>query len=126
MSGFQRIHIIGGPGSGKSYAARHLSHRLGMSAYDLDDLFWDRAAQSYGGRAPAVDRDARLVAITQQEAWVIEGAYYRWLKPSFERADIIFVLYPNVKRKSSRSLSTYPVESQVRCRQFKAGHRFYS
>jgi adenylate kinase family enzyme len=107
MSVLQRIHIVGGPGSGKSYAARHLSHRLGMPAYDLDDLFWDRAAQSYGVRASEVDRDARLVAITQQDAWVIEGAYYRWLKPSFERADIIFVLYPNVYLRDWRILKRF-------------------
>lgn len=117
----QRIHIIGGPGSGKTYAARHLSHRLGMPAYDLDDLFWDRAARSYGVRASEVDRDARLVAITQETAWVIEGVYYRWLKPSFERADIIIVLSPHVylrdwrilKRFVSRKLGIVPTKKET-------------
>lgn len=112
----QRIHIIGGPGSGKSYAARHLSRRLGIPAYDLDVLFWDSAAQSYGVRASDEDRDAKLMAITNKAAWVIEGVYYRWLKPSFERADIIFVLCPNVylrdwrilKRFMSRKLGIIP------------------
>lgn len=116
----QRIHIIGGPGSGKSYAAQHLSHLLGIPAYDLDDLFWDSAAQSYGVRASEVERDARLAAITQEEAWVIEGVYYRWLKPSFERADIIFVLCPNVylrhwrilKRFGSRKLGLVPTKRE--------------
>jgi adenylate kinase family enzyme len=103
----QRIHILGGPGSGKSYAARHLSHRLGITAYDLDDLFWNRAAQRYGVRASDVDRDAGLVAITQQDAWVIEGVYYRWLKASFERADIIFVLCPNVYLRDWRILKRF-------------------
>lgn len=112
----QRIHIIGGPGSGKSYAARHLSHRLGVPSYDLDDLFWDRAARSYGVRASEVDRDTRLAAITQQDAWVIEGVYYRWLRPSFEQAEIIFVLSPSaylrdwriLKRFVSRKLGIVP------------------
>jgi adenylate kinase family enzyme len=58
----QRIHIIGGPGSGKSYTAGHLSHRLGVPAYDLDDLFWNHTAQSYGVRASELDRDTRLLA----------------------------------------------------------------
>lgn len=75
----QRIHIIGGPGSGKSYAARYLSLRLGIPAYHLDVLFWDSAAQSYGVRASDEDRDAKLMAITNKAAWVIEGVYYRWL-----------------------------------------------
>lgn len=55
------------------------SHRLRISAYDLDDLFWDRAAHTYGVRASEVERDTRLVAIAQGDAWIIEGVYYRWL-----------------------------------------------
>lgn len=103
----QRIHIIGGPGSGKSYAARHLSNQLGICAYDLDDLFWDRTAPSYGVRASDADRDAKLMAITHEAAWIIEGVYYRWLKPSFERADIIFVLSPNVYLRDWRILKRF-------------------
>jgi adenylate kinase family enzyme len=117
---FRHIHIIGGPGSGKSYAAKNLSARLGIPAHDLDELFWDRAAQSYGIRASQADRDARLVEITRQDAWVIEGVYYHWLKPSFERADIIVVLSPNVylrdwrilKRCVLRKLSVVPTKRE--------------
>jgi len=89
-----------------------------VPAYDLDDLFWDRAAQRYGVRTSEVDRDTQLVAITQEDAWIIEGVYYRWLRPSFERADIIFVLRPNVylrdwrilKRFGSRKLGIMPTK----------------
>jgi adenylate kinase family enzyme len=104
---FQRIHIIGGPGSGKTYAARRLSHLLGIPTYDLDDLFWDSAAQSYGVRASDADRDAKLKAITDEAAWIIEGVYYRWLRPSFERADIIFVLRPSVFLRDWRILRRF-------------------
>jgi adenylate kinase family enzyme len=69
----KRIHIIGGPGSGKTYAASQLSHRLGIPAYDLDDLFWDSTVQVYGIRAPDADRDARLDAIVNESRWIIEG-----------------------------------------------------
>jgi adenylate kinase family enzyme len=103
----QRIHIIGGPGSGKTYAARHLSDQLGFPRYDLDDLFWDNAAQSYGVRASDADRDAKLMSITAEGAWIIEGVYYRWLRPSFERADIIFVLRPNVFVRDWRILKRF-------------------
>jgi adenylate kinase family enzyme len=117
----QRVHIIGGPGSGKSYAAQQLSNRLGVPAYGLDDLFWERAALSYGVRASEVDRDIRLAAITQADGWVIEGVYYRWLKPSFERADVIFVLHTNVflrdwrilKRFVSRKLGIVPTKRET-------------
>jgi len=117
----RRIHIIGGPGSGKSYAARQLSQRLGIPAYDLDSFFWDSAAQRYGLRAPDADRDARLIAITQEPTWIIEGVYYRWLRPSFERADLIFVHRPNVflrdwrilKRFMSRKLGIVPTKRET-------------
>jgi adenylate kinase family enzyme len=36
-----RIHIIGEPGSGKSFLPAALSRRLGVPAYDMDNLFWD-------------------------------------------------------------------------------------
>jgi hypothetical protein len=48
---------------------------------------------SYGVRALDADRNARLMSITDKATWIIEGVYYRWLRPSFERADMIFVGY---------------------------------
>jgi adenylate kinase family enzyme len=66
----RRVHIIGGPGSGKTYAARNLSHILGIPTYDLDDLFWNSAARSYGVRASDAERDAKLMSITDEAAWI--------------------------------------------------------
>ena len=91
-----RIHIFGGPGSGKSFVAAELSRRLGIPAYDLDDLFWDPSASRYGVRAEAAGRDRRLAAIVAQDGWVIEGVYYGWLARSFEAADIIIALSPPI------------------------------
>ena len=91
-----RIHIIGGPGSGKSFVAGELSRRLGVPAYDLDDLFWDRSALRYGVRTEVAERDRRLAAIVAQDGWVIEGVYYGWLAPSFDAADIIIELSPPI------------------------------
>jgi adenylate kinase family enzyme len=38
---YRKIHIVGGPGSGKSYIARRLSTLYNINSYDLDDIFWD-------------------------------------------------------------------------------------
>ena len=73
---FNRIRIVGCLGSGKSYTAWYLSRRLGIPAYNLDELFWDRAAPRYGVRAAVAERDARLASITQEVSWIIEGVYY--------------------------------------------------
>jgi len=102
-----RIHIIGGPGSGKTFAAQQLSRRLGVPAYDLDDLFWDSSAQSYGLRATEADREAKLMAIVQEAAWIVEGVYYSWLRPSFERAHVIFALRPNVILRDYRIVKRF-------------------
>lgn len=104
---FPRIHIIGGPGSGKTFAAQRLSQLLDIPAYDLDELFWDRSAQRYGVRAPEAERDIKLVTITQQPSWIIEGVYHRWLRPSFVQADAIFVLRPNVYVRDWRILRRF-------------------
>jgi len=58
-------------------------------------------------RAPAAERDTRLVAITEEVTWIIEGVYYGWLRPSFERAECIFVLRPHVLRRDWRIVKRF-------------------
>ena len=36
-----KIHIVGGPGSGKSFLAEKHSTQYGIPHYDLDELQWD-------------------------------------------------------------------------------------
>lgn len=47
----KKIHIIGGSGSGKTYIADRISEKLDIKTYDLDELFWDNSADSYGTKA---------------------------------------------------------------------------
>jgi adenylate kinase family enzyme len=91
-----RIHILGGSGSGKSYMAAKLAQRFDVPAYDLDELFWDRAAGRYGICANPTNRDQQLLEIVAQDGWIIEGVYYQWLTPSFDVADVIVGLTPSV------------------------------
>lgn len=87
----QKIHIIGGPGSGKTYIASKLAIMDDITAYDLDQVFWDQSQATYV-RASQEVRSAKLNEILAQSSWVIEGVYYKWLAPSFEDADVIIVL----------------------------------
>jgi adenylate kinase family enzyme len=91
----RRIHIIGSTGSGKTYIANLLSRRLGVCVFDLDDLFWDRSAPTYGVRAAADVRDRKLAEIVAGDAWIIEGVYHQWVGPSFDRAEVILALVPS-------------------------------
>ncbi|WP_249978554.1 hypothetical protein [Vreelandella olivaria] len=89
-----KIHIIGGPGSGKTYIARHLAERYDIPILDLDDIFWDHEIKDYASRADPIQRDAALRRFIQKDSWIVEGAYDRWPTQSFQSADWIFVLNP--------------------------------
>jgi len=91
-----RIHILGGPGSGKTTAAKALSHRLGIPAYSLDNLFWKNGENGGWVRNDPQSRDRALKEIISGENWIVEGVYYAWLSESFRRADIVIVLTPGV------------------------------
>ncbi len=90
-----KIHIIGGPGSGKSYIAKIVSEKLAIPHLDLDDIFWDKSL-GYGNKADEETRNAELEHFLAQPTWIVEGVYYKWLNKSFEQADLIVVLNTSV------------------------------
>ena len=102
----QKLHIIGGPGSGKSYIARRLSEKYRLPRHDLDDIFWDRSHADYI-RSGDEARQRNLESILANEAWIIEGVYYKWLEKSFEGADKIIVLNAPVLLRQWRILRRY-------------------
>ncbi|MBR6935048.1 MAG: DNA topology modulation protein FlaR [Clostridia bacterium] len=87
-----KIHIIGGPGSGKTYLAEKLSKELGIRHYDLDELQWDNSSDSYGTKREPDERDRLLADVLNKSDWIIEGVYYAWCQQCFSDADKIYVL----------------------------------
>ena len=87
-----KIHIIGGPGSGKTSLAEKLSKELGIRHYDLDELQWDNKSHSYGVRRDPAERDKLLCDVLKNHDWVIEGVYYAWCQQCFADADKIYIL----------------------------------
>ena len=87
-----KIHIIGGPGTGKTYLAEKLTKQFGIPHYDLDDLQWDNQSENYGTKRDPQERDALLNRILEKDVWIIEGVYYAWCGRCFEKADRIYVL----------------------------------
>ena len=86
-----KIHIIGGPGSGKTTLAKQLSEELQIPHYDLDDLQWDNGA-GYGTKRDPKERDALLEQLLSEDDWIIEGVYYAWCERCFADADRIYLL----------------------------------
>lgn len=96
MDTLTKIHIIGGPGSGKTYTANKISKMLKVPKYELDNLFWDHDSEYFGSQTLPAIRQEKLAKILVEEKWVIEGVYYSWLEESFNQADYILVLKTNV------------------------------
>lgn len=93
-----KIHIVGGAGTGKTWVSSLITKEFGVPHYDLDDLFWDKAANTYGMKAQPAARDAELAAVIRTERWVIEGIYVEdWVAPSLAAADQIFAIVPPIE-----------------------------
>lgn len=103
---YRKIHIIGGPGSGKTYSSIKLQQELNVVAYGLDHVFWDQSQDSYV-RANEELRAKKLNAILSNDNWIVEGVYYKWLDESFQKADIIVILNPPLIKRQWRILKRF-------------------
>ncbi|GAB3062759.1 P-loop NTPase family protein [Virgibacillus ainsalahensis] len=74
---------------------------------DLDDIFWEDNADQYGIKAPENVRDNKLRKFVAQPSWIVEGAYFKWVVPSFELADKIFILNTPLQLQEERILSRH-------------------
>ena len=90
-----RIHITGGPGSGKTTLARRLGALLGAPVFDLDGLalalqpsFTDEyGVVDHAGLIAA--RDAELVSLAGRDAWIGDGSFVGHAMPLFYSADLV-------------------------------------
>lgn len=83
---FNRIHIIGGPGSGKTTLARNIGSYLGIETFELDQIAF--TGQDFAER-PFSERVADISAIANRTAWVTEGLFVHWTDDLLENARII-------------------------------------
>jgi adenylate kinase family enzyme len=82
----RRIHVIGGPGSGKTTFARRLATRLSIPVTDLDEIGYVAGA---GPKRPLSERLAAVSAIAAQPTWITEGIYLWWVEDFLRSADAI-------------------------------------
>jgi len=106
-----RIHIIGGPGSGKTTLARELGAYLGIEVHELDQVaFTGRDFQE----RPFPDRVAAIDAIADRPAWITEGLFVRWTDELLAHAKMIVWLDHVSWQRGFFRITRRFVESAVR------------
>jgi adenylate kinase family enzyme len=88
----RRIHIVGSPGSGKSWLASKLGAVTGLPVVDLDGMCWDVSAGAWGVARPAQERAGALGRVVSQDAWIVHGTDVDWTGPALEGADLVVLL----------------------------------
>lgn len=84
-----RIHIIGGTGSGKTTLAHDLATVLKATAYALDLVAYENAS---GSKRSLSQRQMDIAHIVSTPRWITEGAFLWWVDDLLEAADVIIWL----------------------------------
>lgn len=108
-----KLHIYGGPGSGKTTLGLKYSKNYNLEYLDLDNIFWDHSNGRYSNINSEVYRKKNLEQfIKQNEEWVIEGVYTGWINSSLSHADNIIVLNTNVLVRNYRIIKRYLIRKK--------------
>jgi len=86
-----RVHIIGGPGSGKTTLARKLGEDGSRPVIELDAIGYVGGA---GQKRALADKLVDVQGIAKQPAWVSEGIFLWWTDALLDQADCIVWLDP--------------------------------
>lgn len=85
---FQKIIIIGSPGSGKSTFSRKLRDMTGLPLYHLD-MIWHKPDKTNISRE---EFDEKLHKIICGDKWIIDGNYQRTLEVRLKECDTVFLM----------------------------------
>ena len=124
----RRIHITGGPGTGKTTLAIALATRLGLDVLELDGQGLAHVAEldgvlDFDALAQARETESRIFA--SKDAWISEGSNILVARPLLEQADVIVVLYTSWRVASYRILSRHVKASLARRNRFPGLRRLY-
>lgn len=81
-----RVHVVGGPGVGKSAFASRIAAARGLELHHLDETAFE--GPEFIVRSQDVTSHAART-FAAEPRWVTEGIFVGWVDPLFERADVI-------------------------------------
>ena len=88
---YNRIILIGSPGSGKSWLAKRINIITGLPLIHLDKEYhlpnWETP--------PRDEWDKKIQSFISGEKWIIDGNYNRTMEPRFAAADLVIWLDVN-------------------------------
>ena len=85
---YNKIAIVGAPGTGKTTLSNILSKLYGIESTHIDGI---HHLENWVQRDKE-ERDKIILDIVKRDKWIIDGTYKATLKPRFEAADLIIWL----------------------------------
>lgn len=89
---YKKIAIVGCAGSGKTTLALELQKKLQLPLYHLDQYYWLPNWE----RVELATFKAKHNQLCDEEAWIIEGSYVKFLPYRVQQADVI--IYTDLPR----------------------------
>lgn len=117
----QKIHITGGPASGKTTFSKHVAATLRLPLYELDGI----ALQLQAAGRPFAEMATEVQRIVSLDHWVTEGAYLGWAEPLLQQADLIVWLDTSWHVASCRIILRHVKAEIARNNRFPGWQRLY-
>jgi adenylate kinase family enzyme len=87
---YNKINIVGSPGSGKSSLTALISQAIGYQIYDLDDyLYIDNKDCK---RKSPLDSEREIDQILKSDQFLIDGTYTSTLQKRLEKIDLVILV----------------------------------
>ncbi len=94
MDTFNKVLIIGSPGSGKSYYSKKISEITGLTLIHIDNLYWNKDKT----HITLEELEVKIEEVINKEQWIIDGNFKNTLEQRLKKADTVLYLdFPTEK-----------------------------